>query len=64
MKAIAIDSASPCLSISAINGELYSSIILNIGMHQSEKILVAIEQVLKDRLLYRIYFEKLMPWID
>ena len=48
MKALAIDSASPCLTIMAENNDISSTIILDIGMHQSEKILPAIEQVLKD----------------
>lgn len=48
MKAIAIDSASPVLTISAINEDLKSTVILDIGMHQSERILVEIERVLND----------------
>lgn len=48
MRALAIDSCSPCLTIAAINEELYSSTVLDIGMHQSEKILIEIQKVLAD----------------
>ena len=48
MKALAIDSASPVLTITATNGDFFSSVILDIGMHQSERILIEIERVLKD----------------
>ncbi|MGP1588002.1 MAG: tRNA (adenosine(37)-N6)-threonylcarbamoyltransferase complex dimerization subunit type 1 TsaB [Treponemataceae bacterium] len=48
MKAIAIDSASPCLTVSAINEELYSSVVMDIGMHQSEKIIPAIQKVMEE----------------
>jgi len=46
MKALAIDSASPVITLKAVNQEKNAEISLDIGMHQSEMILPCIEQVL------------------
>ena len=48
MKVIAIDCASPCMTISAENDGLNSTRILDIGMHQSERIIPEIQNVLQD----------------
>lgn len=48
MRAIAIDCASPCMTISAVNEELSSTRILDIGMHQSERIIPEIANTLSD----------------
>lgn len=47
MKALAIDSAVTCISLAACNQQKKSSITLDIGMRQSEKIIPAIEYVLE-----------------
>lgn len=46
MKALAIDSASPCITIAAQNDEKTSLVSLDISMRQSEKIVPAIDYVL------------------
>lgn len=46
MKALAIDSASSRITFSAQNNEKFSELSLDIGMHQSEKILPSIQYVL------------------
>lgn len=48
MRALAIDCASPCMTISAENDGLFSTKILDIGMHQSERIIPEIQTVLQD----------------
>ncbi len=48
MKALAIDCASPCMTICAENEGLFSTKVLDIGMHQSERILPEIQIVLQD----------------
>lgn len=48
MKALAIDCASPCMTICAENEGLFSTKVLDIGMHQSERILPEIQTVLQD----------------
>ncbi len=48
MKALAIDCASPCMAICAENEGLFSTKVLDIGMHQSERILPEIQTVLQD----------------
>lgn len=48
MKAISIDSASSCLTVTAMNDDNFSSISLDIGSHQSEKIIPLIQNVLSD----------------
>ncbi len=48
MKALAIDCASPCMTICAENDGLFSTRILDIGMHQSERIIPEIQNVLSD----------------
>ena len=48
MKALAIDCASPCMTIFAENEGLFSTKVLDIGMHQSERILPEIQTVLQD----------------
>jgi tRNA threonylcarbamoyladenosine biosynthesis protein TsaB len=48
MKALAIDCASPCMTICAENDGLFSTKVLDIGMHQSERILPEIQTVLQD----------------
>lgn len=48
MKALAIDSAVTCISLAACNQQKKASITLDIGMRQSEKIIPAIEHVLKE----------------
>lgn len=47
MKALAIDSAVPCISLAACNQQKRASITLDIGMRQSEKLIPAIEYVLE-----------------
>ena len=46
MKALAIDSASSCMYISAKNDDLSATIIINIGMKQSQELLPSIDYVL------------------
>lgn len=48
MKALAIDCASPCMTICAENEGLFSTKVLDIGMHQSERILPEIQTILQD----------------
>ncbi len=48
MKALAIDCASPCMTICAENEGLFSTKVLDIGMHQSERIIPEIQTVLQD----------------
>lgn len=48
MKALAIDCASPCMTICAENDGLFSTKILDIGMHQSERIIPEIQNALGD----------------
>jgi len=48
MKALAIDSVSACISIKAVNEKLTAKFSINIGLHQSEAILPAIERVLAE----------------
>ncbi|OJF77572.1 MAG: tRNA (adenosine(37)-N6)-threonylcarbamoyltransferase complex dimerization subunit type 1 TsaB [Treponema sp. CETP13] len=47
MKALAIDSASSCITFTAINEKKTASLSLNIGMHQSENLIPGIEEVMK-----------------
>lgn len=47
MKALAIDSAAACISVTACSQQKKASVILDVGMRQSEKIIPAIEYVLK-----------------
>ena len=47
MKALALDTAISCITISAKNDEYLASLTLDIGMRQSEKLLPAIDYVLK-----------------
>lgn len=47
MKALAIDSATSCISIAAKNDDKTASITLDIGMHQSEKLVPSIAYVLE-----------------
>ncbi len=46
-KALAIDSSSNCISFAACNGDKTASVSLDIGMRQSEKLLVTIQYVLE-----------------
>ncbi len=46
MKALAIDSAANCIYVSAKNDDLESTIILNLGLRQSQELLPAIDFVL------------------
>ena len=48
MKALAIDSASPVITFVAINEEKKANISLDIGMHQSERIIPEIQNALSD----------------
>ncbi len=47
MKALAIDSSTPCITFTARNDDKLAQFKLDIGMHQSEQMLPSIEQVLK-----------------
>ena len=47
MKALAIDSAVPCISLAACNQQKKASVTLDIGMRQSEKLVPAIAYVLE-----------------
>ena len=47
MKALAIDSSTPRISFAAFNGNLKASFIMNASLRQSEKLVPAIEHVLK-----------------
>lgn len=47
MKALALDTAISCITISAKNDDYLASLVLDIGMRQSEKLLPAIDYVLK-----------------
>lgn len=47
MKALAIDSAVTCISLAACNQQKKTSVTLDIGMRQSEKLIPAIEYVLE-----------------
>lgn len=51
MKALAIDSVSTCLTITAKNGELTASMTLDVGIHQAEYIITMIENVLRETSL-------------
>ncbi|MCM1321991.1 MAG: tRNA (adenosine(37)-N6)-threonylcarbamoyltransferase complex dimerization subunit type 1 TsaB [Bacteroides sp.] len=46
MKALVIDSATPCISIAARNNEKHAQLSIEAGRHQSEHIIPCIEQVL------------------
>lgn len=46
MKAAAIDSAAPVITVAAQNDIYYAEITLDIGMHQSEQLLPALDYVL------------------
>ncbi len=46
-KALAIDSSSNCITFAACNGDKEVSISLDIGMRQSEKLLVTIQYILE-----------------
>ena len=48
MKALAIDSAVSKMTIAAKNDDKFVTLTLDIGMRQSEKILPAIDYVLKE----------------
>lgn len=48
MKALAVDTALSCITIAAKNDDNFVSLTLDIGMRQSEKLLPAIEYVLKE----------------
>lgn len=47
MKAIALDTASTCISIAAKNGDMNARVTLDIGMHQSEKLVPTIAYVME-----------------
>ena len=47
MKALALDTAISCIQIAAKNDENVASLVLDIGMKQSEKLLPSIDYVLK-----------------
>lgn len=47
MKALALDTSVSCIQIAAKNGDNLASLVLDIGMRQSEKLLPAIEYVMK-----------------
>lgn len=47
MKALALDTAISCISVAAKNDDNLASLVLDIGMRQSEKLLPAIDHVLK-----------------
>ena len=47
MKALAIDSASGCMTVSAKNDDITTSLSLDIGPKQSQELLPAIDFVLK-----------------
>ena len=46
MKALAVDSTTSCISFAARSGDKTALLSLDIGMHQSEKILEGIQYVL------------------
>ncbi len=46
MKALAIDSSTNCISFAARNDDKYATVSLDIGMRQSEKLLITIQYVL------------------
>jgi len=46
MKALAIDSASSCITFAAINDKKSAILSLNIGMHQSECLIPSIQEVM------------------
>ncbi|WP_191013654.1 tRNA (adenosine(37)-N6)-threonylcarbamoyltransferase complex dimerization subunit type 1 TsaB [Treponema zioleckii] len=48
MKALAIDSAASCMIVSAKNDEISFTVSIDLGMKQSQKILPAIDYVLKE----------------
>jgi len=48
MKALAIESAISCISIAAKNNEKEATLSLDVGMHQSEKLLPTIDFLLKE----------------
>lgn len=48
MKALAIDSAVSCITLAAKNEEKMVSLSLDIGMHQSERLLPSIDYVMKE----------------
>ena len=48
MKALALDTAASCISIAARNESLTCTIILDIGMHQSERLMPTVDSVLKE----------------
>lgn len=47
MKALAIDSATSCITFTAINEKKTTSLSLNIGMHQSENLIPGINEVMQ-----------------
>lgn len=47
MKALALDTSISCIQIAAKNDDYLASLVLDIGMRQSEKLLPAIDYVLK-----------------
>ena len=48
MKALAIDTAVSCITLAAKNSDKTVTISLDVGMHQSEKLLPTIEYVMKE----------------
>lgn len=48
MKALAIDTAVSCITIAAKNNDKNVTVSLDVGMHQSEKLLPTIEYVMKE----------------
>ena len=48
MKALAVDTATSRISVAAYNENQHASLILNLELRQSEKILPAIETVLRE----------------
>lgn len=48
MKALALDTAASCISIAARNELLTATLILDIGMHQSERLMPAVDSVMKE----------------
>lgn len=48
MKALAIETSVPRITISARNGEMTATISLDIGMHQSERLIPTIDYVTKE----------------
>ncbi len=48
MKALALDTAISCITLSAKNEENTATVSLDIGMHQSERLLPSIEYIMKE----------------